>query len=157
MADLVELVDELGRVRLAPIVLPVLKLADPVMGALPEWSLQSTLAGGEIRDSIVKTVESLSPVLIDAIRFLGHVSESRLATGLLSFTAAVLAPPVRLLSPVLAILALLGAGVLLKLAAHSGPVLRPSITALDRITRIELSLEKRLKRFLPERAMPESS
>lgn len=148
MATIVEMLDELEKARLAPIVLPSLRIADPVLGALPRGWLQSILSRRETRDSLVKTVEGLSPVLPDMIRFLGHVAESKLATGLFSFSAAISAPIMKLLAPALAKLVVPGSGPALKLAGRSGSVLPPVIKVLDGMARAELYLERPLKHIL---------
>ena len=148
MATIVEMLDELEKVRLAPIVLPALRIADPIMGSLPRGFLKPILSRRETQDSLVKTVESVSPVLPDMIRFLGHLSESKLATGLLSFWAAILAPIMRLLAPAVAKLVVPGSGPALRLAGHSGSVLPPIVKVLDAMARAELYLERPLTRIL---------
>ena len=148
MATIVEMLDELEKARLAPIVLPALRIADPILGALPRGCLQSILSSRQTCDSLVRTVEGLSPVLPDMIRFLGHVSESKLATGLFSFWAAILAPITKLLAPAVAKLVVPGSGPALSLAGRSGSVLPPLIKVLDGMARAELYLERPFKRIL---------
>ena len=148
MATIVEVLDELEKTRLAPIVLPALRIADPVLGALPRGCLQSILSSRKTRDSLVRTVESLSPVLPDIIRFLGHVSESKIATGLFSFWAAISVPVMKLLAPAVAKLVVPGSGPALNLAGRSGSILPPLIKVLDGMARAELYLERPLKHIL---------
>ena len=93
MATIVEMLDELEKVRLTPMVVPVLTMADPVLAAMPKGSLGALFSRRDTRESLIKTVEAFSPVLPDAIKFVGHVAESKLMTGLLSFWAAVPAHP----------------------------------------------------------------
>lgn len=146
MAEMVEIVDELGKTRLSPLVLPVLKLIDPIMGALPKGSLQTILSNRKSRERLVKTVEGASPVLLAMIRFLAHLSESRLITGLLSISATLLTPIIRLLAPILSRLVVPLSGPALKLAGGSGSVLAPAVKILDSLVRVELFLEKPFKR-----------
>jgi len=148
MATIVEMLDELEKVMLAPVMLPALKILDPVMGALPRGFMQPVLSRPETRDSLVKTVEGLSPVLPDAIKLLGHVAESKLATGLLSFWAAISAPFVRLTAPLVAKLVIPGSGPALKLASRLVPVLPPVIRFSDSLVQAELLLERPLRRIL---------
>ena len=148
MATIVEMLDELEKVRLAPIVLPALKILDPVLGALPRGFLKSVVSRPETRDSLVKTVEGLSPVLPDMIKLLGHIAESKLATGLLSLGAIVSAPFVRLSAPLVAKLVIPGSGPALKLASRSGSVLPPVIRFSDSLVRAELVIERPLRRIL---------
>ena len=148
MATIVEILDELEKARLAPIVLPALRIADPILGALPRGFLQSILLSRETRDSLVKTVEGLSPMLPDMIRFLGHVSQSKLTTGLFSFWAAMSTPIMKLFAPAVAKLVVPGSGPALKLAGRSGSVLPPLVKFLDGMVRAELYLEKPLRKIL---------
>lgn len=145
MASTVEIVNELGKVRLAPLVLPLLRMIDPIMGALPQGSLQSIVSRKDRRDNLVKTVEAASPVLPDMIRFLGHVAESKLATGLLSLCATVSVPFLKLFAPALSRLLVPLSGPALGLAGRSGSVL-PSLTrGLDALLRWELAIERPLR------------
>jgi len=148
MATIVEILDELEKARLEPIVLPALRIADPILAALPRGCLQSILLSRETRDSLVKTVEGLSPMLPDIVRFLGHVAQSKLTTGLFSFWAAMSTPIMKLFAPAVAKLVVPGSGPALKLAGRSGSVLPPLIKVLDGMTRAELYLERPFKRIL---------
>ena len=125
MADLVEVVEELGKVDLSPIMVPTLKVVDPVMGALPKGSLQSMLSRKETRDSLVSIVEALAPALPALIRFMGRVAESRLAVGLVSLWASMAAPIMELLAPVSARL----------VVPLSGPALRSAGYLARRLSR----------------------
>ncbi len=146
MAELVEVVEELGKVRLAPLVIPVLKVIDPIMEALPRGSLQAIISAKKKRERLVETVEGAAPVLTDMIRFAGHLAESRLATGLLSFTATLSAPFVKLSAPLLSRLVVPLSGPALRLTGGSRFVLSPAVKLLDALVRAELFFEKPFKR-----------
>lgn len=146
MTTVVELVDELGKVRLAPLVLPALKMLDPVLCALPKGALEDMISGRGARDNLVKTLEGASPVLPQMIGLLGHMAESKLSTGLLALLAVVLTPFMKLLAPVLARLIVPCSGPGLKLAAHSGRILPLTVRFLDVLVTAELALERPFKR-----------
>jgi len=126
----------------------IVEMLDELESALPRGFMQPVLSRPETRDSLVKTVEGLSPVLPDAIKLLGHVAESKLATGLLSFWATISAPFVRLTAPLVAKLVIPGSGPALKLASRLVPVLPPVIRFSDSLVQAELLLERPLRRIL---------
>jgi hypothetical protein len=142
MATIIEMLDELEKVRLAPLVLPALKMLDPVLYALPRGALESMVGTPAAREDLVKTVEGASPVLPEMIRLLGHLAESRLTTGLLSLSATVLTPFMKLSAPVLARLIVPCSGPALKLASRSGRVLPCMVRSLDVLVRLEIFLER---------------
>jgi hypothetical protein len=146
MTTVIDLVDELGKVRLVPLLVPALKIADPILGSLPRGFLRSILARKDRRDNLVKTVEAASPVLPEMIRLLGHLAESKLATGLLSLSAVILTPIARLSAPVIARLVVPLSAPALGLAGRSGSVLPSLVRGLDRLVRIELFFERPFKR-----------
>jgi hypothetical protein len=142
MTTVIELVDELGKVRLAPLVLPALKMLDPVLCALPEGALEDMVSGRAAREDLVKTLEDASPVLPRIIRLAGRMAESKLTTGLLALLAVVLTPFMKLLAPVLARLVVPCSGPGLKLAAHSGRMLPCMVRFLEVLVSVELALER---------------
>lgn len=146
MTTVIELVDELGKVRLAPLVLPALKMLDPVLCALPEGALEDMVSGRAAREDLVKTLEDASPVLPRIIRLAGRMAESKLATGLLALMAVVLAPFMKLLAPVLARLIVPCSGPALKLASRSGRILPLAVRFLDVLVTAELALERPFRR-----------
>ena len=141
MTTVIELVDELGKVRLAPLVLPALKMLDPVLCALPEGALEDMVSGRAARDNLVRTLEGASPVLPRIIRLAGRMAESKLATGLLALTAVLLTPFMKLAAPVLARLIVPCSGPGLKLASMSGRMLPLTVGLLDVMVTVELALE----------------
>jgi len=142
MTTVIELVDELGKVRLAPLVLPALKMLDPVLCALPEGALEDMVSGRAARDNLVKTLEDASPVLPRIIRLAGRMAESKLTTGILTLMAVLLTPFMKLLAPVLARLIVPCSGPGLKLAAMSGRVLPLTVGFLEVLVAAELALER---------------
>ena len=147
MADLIEILGELEKVNLAPILIPALKMSDPLMGSLPKGSLPSMLSRKETRNSLIKTVEGLSPIMPSMIRFLGHVSESKLATGVLSLSASISVPIMKLLAPVASKLIVPLSGPALGLVSRLLPVLPSLIKGMDSLVRAELFLERPFKRI----------
>jgi hypothetical protein len=149
MADFIEILDELEKVNLAPILVPALKMADPLLGSLPRGFLPSMLSRQGTRNSLIKTVAGLSPMMPDMIRFLGHISESKLATGLLSLSASISTPIMRLSAPIASKLVVPLSGPMLGLVGRSVPLLPLLIKGMDRLVRVELLFERGLKRLVP--------
>lgn len=149
MADLIEILDELEKVNLAPILMPALKISDPLLGSLPKGFLPSMLSRKETRNSLIKTVEGLAPIMPDMIRFLGHVSESKLATGFLSLSVSISTPIIKLSAPVASKLVVPLSGPVLGLVSRSVPVLPSLIKGMDGLVRVELLFERGLKRVSP--------
>lgn len=145
MADLIELLGEVEKVKLAPILMPVLKLVDPLMGSMPQGALKSMMARKGTQDGLVKTVEGLAPILPGLVRFAGHLAESKLVTGVLSLSAIMLTPLMKLLAPATSRLVAPSAGPALKLVSGLSPVLPSLIKGMDSLVRAEVSLEKGLR------------
>lgn len=142
MADIKDLLDKLEKVRLAPILIPVLKVSDPLMGSLPKGTVKSMLSRKGTQDGLVKTVEGLAPLLPTLIRFAGHLAESKLATGALSLWANITTPIMKPLYPVTARLVVPSVGPSLKLVNALIPVLPAMVRVSDGFLRIEVSLER---------------
>ena len=142
MADVKEIVDELAKVRLAPLLLPILKLIDPLMGAVPQGAMKGMMAQSGTQEGLVKTVEGLAPVLPALVRFAGNVARSRLVTGSLSLTATLLTPVVKLTAPLTARLVVPSIGPSLKLVNAMAPALPAIIKVSDGIFRVEVAIER---------------
>lgn len=142
MADLMELLGELEKARLAPLLIPILKVVDPLMGSLPQGALKSMMARKGTQDGLVKTVEGLAPVLPSLVRFAGHLAESKLVTGSLSLWANITTPLVKLTAPLSSKLVVPSVGPSLKLVSALSPVLPSLIRGMDRCVRVELALER---------------
>jgi hypothetical protein len=147
MATLIEIVDELGKVRLAPIVLPALKMVDPILASLPRGSFRSILSSTDRSNNLVGTVEAASPSLPAMIRMAGHLAESRLVTGLLSLTATVSAPMIGVIAPLIARTIVPLSGPALSAASRSGRVMPSMVRMLDRMIRGLLFFERKVFRL----------
>jgi len=132
MVKIKEILAELEKVNLAPLLMPVLKMSDPLMGSLPKGFLPSMLSHKQTRSSLVKTVEALSPIMPAMIRFLGHISESKLATGVFSLWASIATPIMKLLAPLVSKLVVPLSGPALKLVSSLAPVLARSFGGATR-------------------------
>jgi len=107
------------------------------------------LSRQKTRNSLIKTVAGLSPMMPDMIRFLGHVSQSKLATGFLSLSAGISTPIMRLSAPITSKLVVPLSGPLLGLVSRSVPVLPSLVKGMDGLVRAELLFERGLKRLVP--------
>ena len=149
MAEIKEILGELEKVDLVPIIMPALRISDPVMGCLPKGSLESLTSGTQRQDDLARMVEGMVPVMPTLIRFLGNVSQSKVAAGVLSICASVSTPFVKLLAPILAKFVVASVGPCLRIVNGLSPLLPPTIRAMDRLIRTELFLERPLKRVVP--------
>jgi hypothetical protein len=149
MTDLKYILNELEQVNLAPIVIPALKLADPILGALPPGSMESIVSEQETRDRITGTVDKIAPILPDLIKFLGTVTQSYLTTSIIAIMALILTPILQLLAPILSKLVLKVIDPLLKLTLKLIPVLPPVIKVLNIVWMGEVLIEKGIRRILP--------
>jgi hypothetical protein len=151
MADLIEILDELEKVRLAPMMIPVLKMVDPLMASLPKGAVQKILSRKATRDSVIRLVERLSPSLPSLVKFAGHAADSRLVRGLLSLAAGISPPVMKLLGPLLARMIVPATGPGLKLAGPLIGLLPPMIKVMDRLMRAELAVERLFRVGTPVR------
>ena len=142
MVEITDILDELEKVKLAPILIPVLKISDPLMGALPKGSLKDMMARKGTQDDLVKTVEGLAPLFPALIRFAGHMAESKLATGYLSLWANIATPIMKPLNPLMARLVVPSVGPSLKLTNALIPVLPAMVGVYDIFLRLEVSIER---------------
>jgi len=149
MANFIEILDELEKVNLAPILMPALKMADPLLGSLPKGFLSAMLSRRETRHNLIKTVEGLSPMMPDMLRFAGHVSQSKLATGLLSLSASIATPMIKLSAPIALKLVVPLSGPMLGVVSRSVPLLPLLMKGMDGLVRAELLFERGLKRLVP--------
>ncbi len=147
MATLIEIVDELGKVRLSPIAIPALKMVDPILASLPRGSVRAIISSTDRSNNLVGTVEAASPSLPAMIRMAGHLAESRLVTGLLSLTATLSAPMIRVIAPLIARTIVPLSGPALGAASRSGRVLPAVIRMLDGIVRVLLFFERKVFRL----------
>lgn len=142
MTTIIDILDELEKVRLAPLLVPVLKASDPLMGSLPKGSLKSMLANKGTQNDLVKTVEGLAPLFPALIRFAGHLAESKLATGAISIVVNITALIMKPLNPLMAKIVVPAIGLLLKLTNAFVPIFPLFIKVLDSLVKMEIGVEK---------------
>lgn len=142
MVQITDILDELEKVNLAPLLIPVLKMGDPLAGALPQGSLKSMIARKETHDDLVRTVEKVAPLLLVWIRFTGHLAESKLVTGYISLYATIATPLMKPLYPFIARLSVPLIGPSLKPFNASIPLVHAMIRVSDIFVRMEVSLER---------------
>ena len=142
MVTIIDILAELEKISLEPLLIPVLKAADPLMGSLPKGSLKAMFENKGTQDGLVKTVEGMTPVLPDMIKFSGHLAESKLITGALSLIVNVMVPMMQPLNPLLAKLLVPSIGPMLKLTNAMMPIIPPMIKILDSLVRMEVGVEK---------------
>jgi hypothetical protein len=142
MVTIIDILAELEKIRMAPLLIPVLKMGDPLAGSLPPGSLKSMIARKETHDDLVNTVERVVPLLPSWIRFAGHLAESKLATGSISLLANVATPIMKPLYPFIAKLSVPLIGPSLKPFNASIPLVDVMIRVSDSFWRAEVSFEK---------------
>ena len=142
MVEITDILDELAKVKLAPLLIPVLKASDPLMGALPKGSLKDMMARKGTRDGLVKTVEGLAPLLPALIKYSGHLAESRLVTGAISLGVNITTPIMKPFNPLMARMVVPSIGPSLILTNLMMPILPLMLKVSDFFVRMEVSLER---------------
>lgn len=142
MVEITDILDELEKVKLAPILIPVLKASDPLMGALPKGSLKDMMARKGTQDGLVKTVEGLAPLLPALIKYSGHLAESRLVTGAISLGVNITTPIMKPFNPLMARMVVPSIGPSLILTNLMMPILPLMLKVSDFFVRMEVSLER---------------
>ncbi len=142
MVTIIDILAELEKVRLAPLLVPVLKASDPLMGSLPQGSLKSMLANKGTQNGLVKTVEGLAPLFPAIIRYAGHLAESRLMTGAISLGVNITTPIMRPFNPLMARMVVPSIGPSLILTNLMIPLFPLTLKISDTFLRMEVSLER---------------
>ena len=142
MTTIIDILDELEKVRLAPLLVPVLKASDPLMGSLHEGSLKSMLANKGTQNDLVITVEGLAPLFPALIRYAGHLAESKLATGIISLMINITTPIMKPFNPLMAKMVAPSIGPSLKLTNAFAPIFPLFIKVSDSFWRMEIGFEK---------------
>ena len=142
MVSIIDILAELEKVRLAPLLVPVLKASDPLMGSLPQGSLKSMLANKGTQNGLVKTVEGLTPLFPALIRYAGHLAESRLITGAISLGVNITTPIMKPFNPLMARMVVPSIGPSLILTNLMIPLFPLMLKVSDFFVRMEVSLER---------------
>ena len=142
MVTIIDILAELEKVRLAPLLVPVLKASDPLMGSLPQGSLKSMLKNKGTQNGLVKTVEGLTPLFPALIRYAGHLAESRLITGAISLGVNITTPIMKPFNPLMAKIVVLSIGPSLILTNLMIPLFPLTLKISDTFLRMEVSLER---------------
>ena len=142
MVEITDILDELEKVRLAPLLIPVLKASDPLMGSIPQGSLKSMMAHRGTQDGLVRTVEGLAPLLPALIKYAGHLAESRLITGAISLGVNVTTPIMKPFNPLMARMVVPSIGPSLILTNLMVPLFPLMLKVSDFFVRMEVSLER---------------
>ncbi len=142
MVSIIDILAELEKVRLAPLLVPVLKASDPLMGSLPQGSLKSMLANKGTQNGLVKTVEGLTPLFPALIRYAGHLAESRLVTGAISLGVNITTPIMKPFNPLMARMVVPSIGPSLILTNLMIPLFPLMLKVSDFFVRMEVSLER---------------
>ena len=142
MVQITDILDELEKVRLAPLLIPVLKASDPLMGSIPQGSLKSMMAHRGTQDGLVRTVEGLAPLLPALIKYAGHLAESRLITGAISLGVNVTTPIMKPFNPLMARMVVPSIGPSLILTNLMVPLFPLMLKVSDFFVRMEVSLER---------------
>ena len=142
MVTIIDILAELEKVRLAPLLVPVLKASDPLMGSLPQGSLKSMLAKKGTQNGLVKTVEGLTPLFPALIRYAGHLAESRLIMGAISLGVNITTPIMKPFNPLMAKMVVLSIGPSLILTNLMIPLFPLTLKISDTFLRMEVSLER---------------
>lgn len=142
MVTIIDILAELEKVRLAPLLVPVLKASDPLMGSLPQGSLKSMLANKGTQNGLVKTVEGLTPLFPALIRYAGHLAESRLVTGAISLGVNITTPIMKPFNPLMARMVVPSIGPSLILTNLMIPLFPLMLKVSDFFVRMEVSLER---------------
>jgi len=145
MVQITDLLDELEKVNLAPLLIPVLKMGDPLLIALPQGAIKDMIARKGTHDDIVITVEKVAPLLPSWIRFTGHLAESKLITGYISLCATIATPLMKPFYPLITRISIPLIGPSLKPFNASIPLVHVMIRVSDIFLRMEVSIEKKLK------------
>ena len=145
MVQITDILDELEKVNLAPLLIPVLKMGDPLLIALPQGAIKDMIARKGTHDDIVITVEKVAPLLPSWIRYTGHLAESKLALSLISLMGIIATPIMKPFYPLITRISIPLIGPSLKPFNASIPLVHKMIRVSDIFLRMEVSIEKKLK------------
>jgi hypothetical protein len=98
----IEVVMELERVELAPLILPLMKIIDPIAKAVPEGVVKKFLTNIRPREGQFDFVGKVAPLLPPMIRWAGRLAAIKPLMAAFGVVAEVLALVFRFIAPVLA-------------------------------------------------------
>ncbi len=142
MTTIIDILDELEKVRLAPLLIPVLKMGDPLLIALPQGAIKDMIARKETHADIVITVEKVVPLLPSWIRYTGHLAESKLTLSFISLIGIIATPIMKPFYPLITRISLPLIGPSLKPFNASIPLVNFMIKVSDSFLRMEIGIEK---------------
>jgi len=142
MVQITDLLDELEKINLAPLLIPVLKMGDPLLIALPQGAIKDMIARKGTHDDIVITVEKVVPLLPSWIRYTGHLAESKLTLGFISLIGIIATPIMKPFYPLIARISIPLIGPSLKPFNASIPLVNIMIKISDILLRMEIGIER---------------
>ncbi len=142
MTTIIDILDELEKVRIAPLLIPVLKMGDPLLIALPQGAIKDMIARKETHADIVITVEKVVPLLPSWIRYTGHLAESKLTLSFISLMGIIATPIMKPFYPLIARISIPLIGPSLKPFNASIPLINVVIKVSDIFLRMEIGIEK---------------
>ena len=150
MIEVKDLLNELEKVNIEPLFVPTLKLIDPIMGGLPQGSVQALLSEkNQTRKNMEKLVEEIAPKLPLLIRFLGTLAESALTNFLYKTFVAISGPILKVITPLSSGLILKMVDPMVNMVIKINPALPIIVKILDLLWKIEVLFEKGIRRLLP--------
>ena len=101
--EFIDIINELERVKLAPLILPLLKILDPVAKEIPEGAIKTYLTRLRPYEGQFRFLEKLVPYLPGIIRWTGKVASVKPVMMLFTVFAEALAFILKTIMPCLAI------------------------------------------------------
>jgi hypothetical protein len=99
----IEVVNELERVELAPLILPLMKIIDPVAKAVPEGAIKQFLNNIHPHEGQFDFINRVAPLLPPMIRWAGRLAAIKPLMAAFGVFAEALALVLRFIAPVLAV------------------------------------------------------
>jgi hypothetical protein len=93
--ELMDLLHELEKVRLEPLVIPTLMMVDPILAAIPQGAIKSFLDRQKPREGQFTILEKLVPYSPWMIKIIGVLARSKVIIGLYTLLAFILTPIIK--------------------------------------------------------------
>ncbi len=103
--DFIKVVDELEKVDLSPLILPMLKIIDPLAEVFPEGYIKKLLGRLRPREGQFDFLYRVAPMMPGAIRLAGKVASIRMVGVVLNLFAEVMSGILKVTLPVAGIIA----------------------------------------------------